>query len=275
MDKARQPIPPFLPVSAAIRPRIDAYWAALFGEQWAHPPRKRPRIVYSARSPGFFGLQTSGPWSFAVAPAVSYQAAQRWVRRVLPLLALQRAGQRYWPWATRQLWPQLAAWSMGGRLLSPWDHELYGPAYLLYCTQMALPLDDRVAIHALADLPPAMVAQFQQAMGTVAWQMNQPQWWPRLLGILQGEQVVAVGAVRLWEERIGEIFVDTLPSYRGRGYAKRLTAYLTDWMLRETPWLPQYDAEISNLPSLRVAYAVGYRYYGTMLLGSRSQGESE
>lgn len=256
-------IPSFPPIPERIRPLINAYWASFFGCSEALLTPARTLILSSPNSPGIMGLQTKGQWLFAVPPSVTRAEAAQWVRRVLFLLGMRRVWsmrwqvlwQRLWQWAVPRLCPH--------RTLS----EIYGPAYVLYCSQVMPQASRAVTIRLLTAADQRSIQQFHQAMGSVVWQVDQPQLWPRLCGIFQDDRLVAAGAVRLWAERIGEIFVDTLPQYRRRGYARAVAHHLTDWVLRETPWLPQYDAEAHNLPSLRVAHAVGYRYYGMMLLG--------
>lgn len=189
---------------------------------------------------------------------------------VLPLLAIRRSCLHVWP----QLWQRAWQWGVPHLGRRSGLVDIYGPAYLLYGSQVIPQPGCAVAIRPLTRADQPAVEQFQQGMGAAVWQLDQPQLWPRLCGIFQDDQLVAAGAVRLWAERIGEIFVDTLPSYRKRGYAKALAGHLTDWVLRETTWLPQYDTEAHNLSSLRVAHAVGYRYYGMMLLSTPRPGVS-
>jgi GNAT superfamily N-acetyltransferase len=153
-------------------------------------------------------------------------------------------------------------------------HNVYGPADLLYCTALTFrPLaatgpSSPVIIDQLQDLDPARIDCFRQQMGTIAWHLDQPQLWPRICGIFDEGQLVATGAIRLWGDAIGEIFVDTLPTYRNLGYAKALAGRLTEWLLRETNWIPQYDAEVENIHSLRIAHRLGFQRYGVMLVAS-------
>lgn len=259
---------PFPPIPARMRPSIDAYWAALLACPEALLYPTQTVIFHSPQSPGVLGLQTQRHWLFAVAPSVTIAEATRWVRRVLPLLAIGRTWLRLWPALGQKLRRLLWSWAVPriGRHTTLTD--LYGPAYVLYCSQVMPYARCTVTIRPITMADQPAVQHFQQAMNSVAWSLDQPQLWPRVCGIFQDDRLVAAGAVRLWAARIGEIFVDTLPRYRRRGYARALAGHLTEWMLRETAWLPQYDAEAHNLPSLRVARVVGYQYYGMMFLGT-------
>lgn len=255
---------PFLPIPEAIRPAIDAYWSSFLGctEDLLYPAHRVS--LRSSRSPGVLGLQTQRHWLFAFAPSVTTSGVRWWMYGILPLLATRRGALPGWHPLWQRGWQRVA--SRLGRRSGLVD--IYGPAYLLYCSQVIPQAEQAVAIRPLTAADQPAVQQFQQGMGVVVWQLDQPQLWPRLCGIFQDGQLVATGAVRLWADAIGEIFVDTLPLYRKRGYARALTAHLTDWVLCETPWLPQYDTTADNLPSLRVAHAVGYRSYGMMLLAT-------
>lgn len=229
-----------------IRPTVDAYWSAFLGCDPALLRSAQPCTVRTENSPGLLALQTERDWLFALHPTVTFAPT-----RLTDLLRLDpAAGKAVWQDPLQQQFM-----------------DLYGPAYLLYCPrvlhQAGPPIVQLDARHQ------DVVYQFQQSMGPVVWQLEQPHHWPRIGGIFQDQRLVAAGAVRCWGDIIAEIFVDTLPAYRNRGYAKALASELTDWVLRETPWLPQYDAEVDNLPSLRVARAVGYAYYGMLLLGTR------
>ncbi len=252
----------FPPIPEEMRPQIDAYWASFLGCRPAllYPPQAV--TLWAENSPGLIGLQTARDWLFAFHPGVTVGAATALLDGLLPLLGSTLACATHGSPHAVQHQLRLRAFD-----------DTYGPAYVLYCPAVIRP--PRCArpihplpIHHLDEADQSFVEQFQQGMGSVVWQLDQPTIWPRVCGIFQDGQLVAAGAVRCWGNKIGEIFVDTLPQYRNRGYAKALASDLTEWVLRETAWLPQYDAEIHNLPSLRVAHAVGYAYYGMLLWGT-------
>ena len=238
-----------------MRPQIDAYWATFLGCEPALLYPTQPVTLWSENSPGLVGLQTEKHWLLALHPATSHQPGL--LAALSPLLEPSQV-----PAPAR--WQAAVPYQLPRRAFA----DLYGPAHLLYCSQVQWPADPALPIRLLSSRDQASVQHFQQAMGSVVWQLNQPSIWPRIGGIFQDGRLVAAGAVRCWGNAIGEIFVDTLPAYRNRGYAKALTSYLTAWVLRETPWLPQYDAEVHNVPSLCVARAVGYTHYGLLLIGS-------
>lgn len=257
-------VPPFPLIPERIRPSINAYWASFLDCPEALLGSTHTVIFSSPNAPGIIGLQTQRHWLFGVTPSVTSAEAAQWVRGLLFLLGIRRV----WPTVWQTTWHRLWQWAIPRLCPRRAFAEIYGPAYVLYCSQVMPQASRAVTIRLLTAADQQSIQQFHQAMGSVVWQVDQPQLWPRLCGIFQDDRLVAAGAVRLWAERIGEIFVDTLPQYRRRGYARAVAHHLTDWVLRETPWLPQYDAEAHNLPSLRVAHAVGYRYYGMMLLGT-------
>ena len=81
-------------------------------------------------------------------------------------------------------------------------------------------------------------------------------------------RLISAAAVQVWGDSIGEIFVDTLAQHRRRGYARMVTRAATRWLLEETSLIPQYDAELTNPASLRVAQAIGYEPYGCLFVVS-------
>jgi len=247
----------FPPIPERIRPQIDAYWASFLDCQPDLLYPAQTSTLWAENSPGLLGLQTAQQGLFALHPGLTTLTAAGLLADMVPLLDSSHPHAAYaWPHAVQQ---QLRLRAFA---------DIYGPAYILYCPQVLMQPPHSLVIHLLDEQDQPWVQQFQQEIGAVVWHLDQPHLWPRICGIFQDGQLVAAGAVRCWGNKIGEIFVDTLPHYRNRGYAKALVSELTAWVLRETTWLPQYDAEIHNVPSLRVAHAVGYAYYGMLLLGS-------
>ncbi|MFC4808135.1 GNAT family N-acetyltransferase [Paenibacillus sp. GCM10023250] len=82
------------------------------------------------------------------------------------------------------------------------------------------------------------------------------------LAILSGGRAVSVcRSVRI-TARVHEAGLETLPSYRGRGYA---AAVVTGWAaaVRQAGRIPLYSTSWENLSSRRVAQKLALDYYGT------------
>ena len=148
--------------------------------------------------------------------------------------------------------------------------EVYGPAQVLYCEPASFRPGDEAGVRPLTAEDGPAVARFRMGMGRLAWHLDDPERWIAAFGLFNGDELISAAAIQIWGDCIGEVYVDTLPQYRGRGYATMLTRTATQWLLAETSLIPQYDAELTNPASLRVAQTVGYVPYGWLFMAVRS-----
>jgi RimJ/RimL family protein N-acetyltransferase len=226
--------------------QIDQYWATFFGCALEALKHSEPALTISAGSPGLFAFMNSSSRVYALAPGLSLDLGRRLTALCLCDSDVTQAAQH---------------------LLADYNPlYLYGPAQVLYCSSETfrsgqeadsrpLTLDDQDAIE-----------RFCTQVGALEWKVHDVSRWPQVFGIFADKQLVSTAAVQVWGDVIGAISVVTLPAYRNRGYAQAITRAATRWMLEETSLIPQYDAELRNAASLRVARAVGYQPYGRLLV---------
>jgi RimJ/RimL family protein N-acetyltransferase len=89
--------------------------------------------------------------------------------------------------------------------------------------------------------------------------------WLRIFGYFCGEELVATCGVRLWGDLLAEIYIDTAPAYRRRGYGKAVTAAALHWIQTATPYYAESVVELSNQPSLRLMHSLGFTSYGYLV----------
>ncbi|WP_060875631.1 GNAT family N-acetyltransferase [Myroides odoratus] len=76
----------------------------------------------------------------------------------------------------------------------------------------------------------------------------------KVYGAFEGNQLVAVASMYPWDEGslIGDMGVLTLPSYRGKGYAKKVIEMMSQSALAEG-YEPQYRCQLDNSASVGLA----------------------
>jgi RimJ/RimL family protein N-acetyltransferase len=74
--------------------------------------------------------------------------------------------------------------------------------------------------------------------------------------VITGEQIVSTCESSRENEYAGEAWVQTLPPFRGRGYAQQVTAAWAHHLQRQGK-IPFYSHQLSNLASQRVAQRLG------------------
>jgi RimJ/RimL family protein N-acetyltransferase len=84
-------------------------------------------------------------------------------------------------------------------------------------------------------------------------------------GIFFGDRLVALAGYEIWGNSIAHIAVVTEPEFRGRGFARSAVSEIARHAL-EAGLIPQYRTLTSNTASMRVADALGFRYYGTSVV---------
>ena len=82
---------------------------------------------------------------------------------------------------------------------------------------------------------------------------------PRMVATIAryGEQIVGVAAAAADHDEMWQVGIDVLPDHRNRGIGKALVSRLTESLFRRVK-LPYYSTSISNIPSRRIAIALGY-----------------
>lgn len=235
-------------VSSALDDLVSRYWATYFGCSARDLDGDQTLVVQSPAYTGLMAFSKGHGWVVGV-PAQWGQAIGRalspyFVSRQLP--NLNRVRQVL---ATR------------GAL------DLYGPARIFL--QPAPPLVHsqlaRLRLLQLSDLP--FLRTFEAEMGELAWSFGQGDGWLGAWGAFVDQRLVSVCAVRVWGELLAEIYIDTLPAYRHRGYGKAVTTAAVQWVQTNTPYLVESVVELVNESSLALMASLHFKPYGYLLLG--------
>jgi RimJ/RimL family protein N-acetyltransferase len=70
----------------------------------------------------------------------------------------------------------------------------------------------------------------------------------------------------VWGELLAEIYIDTLPAYRHRGYGKAVTTAAVQWVLANTPYVVESVVELVNESSLALMASLHFKAYGYLLV---------
>lgn len=238
-------------LSADLLQRVDRYWADFLGCSLAELRGQTHVWVTSKRSPGLVALRVAQSWIVSLPPGVDAEASTP--------LAPENSDAEWGAAPVEALRERLP----GARLT-----ESYGPAQVLYCARETLRAGDEGGARRLTVADRPAVERFRAGMGSLAWSLDDPERWVAAFGLFAGHELISAAVVQVWGDSIGEIFVDTLAQHRRRGYARMVTRAATRWLLEETSLIPQYDAELTNPASLRVAQAIGYEPYGCLFVVS-------
>ena len=238
---------------------LDRYWSGVLGCDPLQLHAQSHQIIVSGQSPGLTALRCDTHWVFSLHPQIS----PRIVDDLLPLLETQD-DLAYHSEA-------IYAITRNYGVAYP-----YGPSELVYCIrnwlQMPTPLHP---FRRLTPIDTPIIEQFRFGMGGyLDWSIDESEIWLCVFGIFDGERLVATGATRQWQETICELYVDTLPAYRGRGYANTLGYAITRWIMHETPYIAQSGGQLTNVPSMKMSKRLGHRFYGILLMNDLGRTEN-
>lgn len=145
----------------------------------------------------------------------------------------------------------------------------YGPSILHHLSEEGLVAqpDIPIQLKVLREEDESNLQIFKQQFSlSPEYTLTQPDLFPYAIGCFDGGTLVAVGTTRIWENTIAEVFLDTLENYRSRGIGRYLGMKITEWILANTDWIPQYDSEVTNAASLKVAAHLGFCPYGRFFI---------
>ena len=141
----------------------------------------------------------------------------------------------------------------------------YGPAHVYYCDAAAfrpvgcpdcVPMGCvRVTgkeLREMRDLVPDVEWPQECLDGEVAY------------GIYCDDALASIATVRHYGDRIAAVWVVTNPAYRRRGYGLATASRVTEHLLGEGRYIPQYDTHVKNASSNKIARHLGFRFYATM-----------
>lgn len=143
--------------------------------------------------------------------------------------------------------------------------ESFGPA-LVYLHAAPTPhvvTDAIVRPLTLHDLP--QVAAYE-ASTAIPWTLTEPTIWKKIFGLFVNGQLVSSCAMRVWGELLAEIYVDTAPAYRCRGYGKSVTYAMLQWIHTSTPFYAESIVEMSNQASINLLSHLGGKPYGYVVM---------
>lgn len=233
-------------MSIAMFTRVDQYWGEFFGcgsESVRCTPA--PYLLTRAAQPGLFALTCGGSWVVAASDVekegLPAQLADCFRPAQLPAQDQLQSLRQAFPGAS-----------------------LFGPAIIfLHHAATAPPIDP--AIRPLTDADQSHIAAFTAATDSLSWTLEQANRWLRVFGYFYEEELVATCGVYLWGDLLAEIYIDTLPSFRGRGYGKAVTTAALHWIATATPYYAESVVDPSNEPSLRLMHRLGFVPYAYLV----------
>lgn len=244
--------------------RADEYWAALLGCT-PEALRGEAAVFQHARSPDeIVAVFRAGSWKLSISPAAPAALLASLQHSLAAFSTVWASGDSQ---AIDEAHRQLRAW-----LAAQIDTVFYGPAELVYCTLDTLLPAPTVEYRELSADDSAAILEFQDAMGGwLAWDITAPAHWLRIIGAFEQERLVATAGLYAWENQIAELYVDTVPDRRGRGYATALGSIVTRWVLEQTPLLAQSGGELTNIASAKMSSYIGYQIYGMLFMNDFSR----
>ncbi|MCE7982620.1 MAG: N-acetyltransferase [Caldilinea sp. CFX5] len=234
-------------MSTALVNLVDQYWGQFLGcgnDLVRHAPD--PYLLTTIAQPGLWALRCGGRWVVATPEAwhdnVRAHLAACFRPNHLPTL--------------EQLQPFLQTIPAT---------VVYGPAiiFLHQAPDVHRPIEP--SIRPLTYNDHRHVTAFAAATDPLPWSLEQMDDWLRIFGYFCGQELVATCGVRLWGDLLAEIYIDTAPAYRRRGYGQAVTAAALHWIQTATPYYVESVVELSNQPSLRLMYSLGFTPYGYLV----------
>lgn len=234
-------------MSTALLRLVDQYWGHFLGcSSELLRSTTEPYLLTTTAQPGLWALACGGGWVVATPAAVGEECRPQ-------IAACFRPGQ-------------LPTQEQLQRLCQPSAlSSLYGPAMIFLQPAPAASLSVEPAIRPLTNNDHAHVATFAAATGSLPWSLAEPDGWLQIFGYFCAEELVATCGVRLWGDLLAEIYIDTAPAYRCRGYGKAVTAAALHWIQTATPYHAESVVELTNQPSLRLMHSLGFVPYGYLV----------
>lgn len=232
---------------------VDTYWSEFFGctvEQFCDA--RQTQLVESAN--------ITGPWAFARQGNWVVALPKAWQSRVADVTAtLQAISFAFRPGAL----PKQEALDAIFTLFPV--AERFGPALVyLHTAPPPLPVAG-VTIRPLTLRDSPQIVEFA-AMTSVPWCIAEPDIWKKVFGLFVDGQLVASCAMRVWGALLAEVYVDTAPAFRGRGYGRAITHAMLQWIHTSTPYYAESVAELSNVASIRLLSRLGGLPYGYVVM---------
>lgn len=234
--------------------KADQYWSRFLGCSPEQLRQSENSISVSATSTGLFALKTEGGWTAVIAPGVDPAVVNHLSE--LPL-------------------DDPTGVVVANALLARYGlRDCYGPAQIAYCTPERITPGQPVSYRRLTPEDRLEVDRFRADLGRDDWDFVDTDTWRAAFGIFDGDRLACASQIRVWDNLIAEIFTDTRTEYRQRRYAVELTRISARWILDETPYLPQTDAQIDLVPSIRIMNGIGFQLYGWFIMAAQADSNS-
>ena len=223
--------------------RLDTWWAAALGCDASDFQQSRTVVACHGAAlsdyPGVLALARKGACIISAPPAC--------VEPVRTLVAGQHPGAAFAGDILRHAFTFSAV--IGPAWLGYADHTDVRPADSRDTRRLTR--QDAAALHAL-----------EAACGPVDWAHSGIDVGHDLLfGRFHGPVLVAAGIGRSGDEGVLDIGIVTHPAYRGHGYGRAVVSAITAYGLAHGHVMRYRTLQV-NVPSLRIARALGYQEYG-------------
>ncbi len=148
------------------------------------------------------------------------------------------------------------------------EQQIYGPGLVFLHDQPLLPQIPAVTIRPLTSYDAQAVSAFAAAASPtpIPWTLGEPDVWIKIWGLFFEDQLVSSCAVRVWGKMLAEVYVDTSPAYRCRGFGKAVTYAALDWIATATPYHAESVVELSNTASVKLLRRLGGKPYAYMVM---------
>ncbi|MEZ4869547.1 MAG: GNAT family N-acetyltransferase [Caldilineaceae bacterium] len=237
-------------LSPDIVQRVSNYWAGYLGCDVAELERQQAQVLLSAPVSEFVAFSRGSNWILA-----------------LPAQWNSKVGAALSPFFQRGRLPNLTGLQQVLRSID--GINLYGPATIFLQPELqpqsAVPID----VRRLQPADHSRLALFRREGGQRAWSLTATDDWLAVWGAFFEKRLVAICAVRVWGDLLAEIYVDTLPAHRQRGYGKAVTNAAVQWIYTNTAYIVESVVELSNQNSLALMASLQFKPYGYLLLGER------
>jgi GNAT superfamily N-acetyltransferase len=230
-----------------IEARVSHYWADYLGCTVADLDGEKTRVVRSSAVSGLVAFSKGRGWVVAV--------TEEWGQEVATALP---------PYFVHNQLPDIGG--IRQVLAATGVTAFYGPA-TIFLQPAPRPLHAMpVAIRRLQPVDIPLLHLFRLEGGESVSTFGQGDGWLCAWGAFAERRLVSVCAVRVWGALLAEIYIDTLPAYRNRGYGKAVTNAAVQWVQANSPYVVESVVELSNESSLALMASMQFKPYGYMLL---------
>jgi len=143
--------------------------------------------------------------------------------------------------------------------------RILGPAWLGYADRSDFDpvVHDEVKLLTANDA--AALRDFASSCAEIEWEHSGIEFdHSPIFGYFSNDEIHSVASYEIWGSRIAHIGVVTHPAHRGKGYGKAVVSVTADYAL-ENGLIAQYRTLESNLPSVAVGQALGFKKYASTI----------